>query len=185
MLRDEISFRTATLADAAELAAFGSESFVAVYGYSMSPGNLALHVTRTYSEENQARELADPLAWTMLGEREGELVGAALLRWAPPPEDLAPELRWAEIARFYLSKAYWQTGVSTDLMIEVLHSIREREGLLVWLQVWERAERALRFYRKWGFLEIGAAPFRAGTELQRDLVMARSLRPSHAERPTT
>lgn len=176
MLRDQIVYRLAAVADARELAAFGSESFVAAYGHSLSPGNLALHTARTYSEELQRGELEDPLAWTLLAERDGEVVGAALLRWAVPPLALGPELQWAEIARFYVGRLYWQTGISSDLMVAVLRSIRERGGMLVWLQAWEQGERALRFYRKWGFLEVAETSFRAGNQLQRDLVLARSLR---------
>jgi GNAT superfamily N-acetyltransferase len=100
---------------------------------------------------------------------------AALLRWAEPPPGLAPELPWAELARFYVARMYWETGVSSELMVAVLRSIRSRGGRLVWLQVWERAERAIRFYRKWGFFEVGEAPYTVGRELQRDLVLARSL----------
>ncbi len=132
-------------------------------------------MARTYSEEHQLAELLDPLSWSVLADRSGEVVGAALLRWAAPPAGLAPELRWVELGRFYVARAYWQTGVSTELMVAALRSIRERQGPLVWLQVWERAERALAFYRKWGFREVGEAAFMVGTDVQRDLVMARGL----------
>jgi len=176
MLRDEIIYRLALPADAGELAAFGSESFVAAYEHALNPGNLALHVARTYSEELQRRELEAPDAWTIVADRDGDLVAAAYLRWAPPPADLAPERRWAEIARFYLAKPYWRTGISTDLMVATLASIRERQGEPVWLQAWEKAGAALRFYRKWGFLEVGQAPFKLGAEEQRDLILVRSLR---------
>jgi diamine N-acetyltransferase len=178
MLRDEIVYRPALVSDAGELAAFGSEAFVAAYGHALSPGNLALHVARTYSEERQQRELEDPDAWTIIADRDGDVVAAAYLRWAAPPANLAPELRWAEIGRFYLAKPYWRTGISSDLMVATLASIRERRGELVWLQAWEHAEVALRFYRKWGFLEVGETPFHLGSERQRDLILARSLRGS-------
>jgi len=177
MLRDEIVYRPAVLADAAELAAFGSESFVDAYAHALKPGSMALHVARTYSEDLQRRELADPDAWTLLADRDGDIVAAAYLRWASPPAKLAPELRWVEIARFYLAKPYWRTGISSDLMVAALASIRERQGEVVWLQAWEQSEVALRFYRKWGFREVGEAQFRLGPELQRDLILARSLRP--------
>ena len=185
MLADELVCRIATPEDAAELAAFGAESFVDAYGYSLRPGDLALHVTRTYSEELQRRELTDSSAWTVLVERcstgdssdraaaAKELVGAALLRIKRPPADPAPELEWVEIARFYVARLYWRTGVSTELMMATLRSIRERGQAMVWLQTWERAEQALRFYRKWGFLAIGETSFLAGTQIQRDLVLAR------------
>jgi GNAT superfamily N-acetyltransferase len=171
----DIRYREAVPSDAFALAAFGSAAFVDAYGHALRPADLVLHVARAYGEAQQLAELQDPHSWTLLADREGEIVAAALLRWAEPPPGLAPELPWAELARFYVARVYWETGVSSELMVAVLRSIRSRGGQLVWLQVWERAERAIRFYRKWGFFEVGEAPYTVGRELQRDLVLARSL----------
>jgi len=185
MLRDEVIYRRATLADAPELAAFGSQSFVDAYGSINSRRQVALHVERTYSEELQQAELEDSGSWTIVGDREGEIVGAALMRWYDPPAPLRIGGRWAEIRRFYVGRGYWRTGVSTDLMVAVLQSIRDVDGDAVWLQVWENAAQAIGFYRKWGFVEAGQMPFMLGTERQRDLVMTRSLASAPAASPPT
>lgn len=175
MLREEVTYRRAVPADAGELAAFGSHSFVDAYGSTTPRREVALHVARTYSTELQLAELEDPGSWTILGDREGEIVGAALLRWHEPPLPLAAGGTWAEIKRFYLGRVYWRTGISADLMFAVLQSIRDGKGTGVWLQVWEDAAPAIGFYRKWGFREAGQIPFILGTEPQRDLLMARML----------
>ena len=111
MLREEVTYRRAVPADADELAAFGSHSFVDAYGSTTPRREVALHVARTYSTELQLAELEDPGSWTILGDREGEIVGAALLRWHEPPLPLAPGGTWAEIKRFYLGRVYWRTGI--------------------------------------------------------------------------
>jgi|KBSSwiStaDraftv2_1062776.scaffolds.fasta_scaffold26814_2 diamine N-acetyltransferase len=175
MLRDEVIYRRATPADAPELAGFGSQSFVDAYGSLNSRRQVALHVERTYSEDLQRAELTDSGSWTIIGDREGEIVGAALMRWYDPPAPLAAGAKWAEIKRFYVGRGYWRTGISTDLMVAALQSIRDGAGDSVWLQVWEDATQAIGFYRKWGFVEVGEMPFMLGTEAQRDLVMARTL----------
>jgi ribosomal protein S18 acetylase RimI-like enzyme len=46
---------------------------------------------------------------------------------------------------------------------------------VVWLDVWEDNLRAIRFYRKWAFVEVGVQGFQLGDDLQNDLLMARSL----------
>jgi ribosomal protein S18 acetylase RimI-like enzyme len=46
---------------------------------------------------------------------------------------------------------------------------------LIWLGVWEHNPRAIGFYRKWGFRQVGAQRFQLGAELQTDLVMARQV----------
>jgi ribosomal protein S18 acetylase RimI-like enzyme len=45
----------------------------------------------------------------------------------------------------------------------------------VWLGVWDRNERAIRFYESWGFHRVGSQPFLLGSDLQTDLVMVRRI----------
>jgi ribosomal protein S18 acetylase RimI-like enzyme len=45
----------------------------------------------------------------------------------------------------------------------------------IWLGVWERNERAIHFYERWGFVTVGNRQFALGPELQTDLVMAKAL----------
>jgi RimJ/RimL family protein N-acetyltransferase len=53
--------------------------------------------------------------------------------------------------------------------------MRDRRSDVVWLGVWERNPRAIAFYRKFGFVEVGDKVFPLGTDPQRDIVMARSV----------
>jgi ribosomal protein S18 acetylase RimI-like enzyme len=45
----------------------------------------------------------------------------------------------------------------------------------LWLGVWERNPRAIAFYRKCGFTEVGTQTFVLGTDHQRDLVLERPI----------
>jgi diamine N-acetyltransferase len=45
----------------------------------------------------------------------------------------------------------------------------------VWLGVWERNARAIRFYEQWDFHPAGKQPFLLGADLQTDLVMVRRI----------
>ena len=41
----------------------------------------------------------------------------------------------------------------------------------IWLGVWGKNERAIRFYRKWRFTQIGTQPFVLGNDRQTDLIL--------------
>jgi ribosomal protein S18 acetylase RimI-like enzyme len=50
----------------------------------------------------------------------------------------------------------------------------ERAGCdLVWLGVWERNPRAIAFYHKWGFEQVGTQTFQLGDDMQSDWIMSR------------
>src|SRR5689334_4706743 len=80
----------------------------------------------------------------------------------------------------YLASAFSQARqheelVDAALMEQCVATAREWGGHVLWLGVWERNSRAIAFYEKHGFQVVGEQPFLLGTDLQRDLVMARRL----------
>ena len=52
---------------------------------------------------------------------------------------------------------------------------QELGGQHIWLGVWERNARALAFYRKKGFVEVGSHVFMVGSDPQTDLVLVSPL----------
>jgi ribosomal protein S18 acetylase RimI-like enzyme len=60
-------------------------------------------------------------------------------------------------------------------MAAVDHTARAGGARTLWLGVWERNHRALAYYRKAGFTDIGAHEFYLGHDLQVDRLMSRPL----------
>jgi ribosomal protein S18 acetylase RimI-like enzyme len=67
-------------------------------------------------------------------------------------------------------------GVGAALMQACLEEAGRRGCETVWLDVWERNPRAIAFYRKWGFAEVGNQAFQLGEDLQNDILMARAVK---------
>ena len=61
-------------------------------------------------------------------------------------------------------------GIAHALMDASLDEAAHRGAATVWLGVWERNARAIRFYGKRGFHDIGVQPFKLGSDLQHDRV---------------
>ena len=75
--------------------------------------------------------------------------------------------------RFYVDRPLHGTGLARRLMDAVLEAARSRAKRTLWLGVWERNARAQAFYRKAGFMDVGAQTFRLGRDVQTDRVMTR------------
>jgi diamine N-acetyltransferase len=60
-------------------------------------------------------------------------------------------------------------------MRAVEDTARQAGARTLWLGVWERNPRAIAFYAKCGFTDVGEQAFMVGSDRQRDRVMARSL----------
>jgi ribosomal protein S18 acetylase RimI-like enzyme len=56
-------------------------------------------------------------------------------------------------------------------MDAVLSEAQARQARTLWLGVWERNPRAIAFYRKRGFQDVGSHEFLLGQDRQTDRVM--------------
>lgn len=173
-----ISIRTGTPADAEALAELAARTFRDTFGSDNRPEDLALYLTQAYGPVQQGRELADPDITTLLAGT-GHAPGAyAQLRRGHAPDCVSGESP-LELWRFYVAREWHGRGLAQALMRRVEAEAERCGARTLWLGVWERNERALAFYRKCGFTDVGSHIFMVGSDPQTDRVMERSLSPTY------
>lgn len=79
-----------------------------------------------------------------------------------------------ELHRIYVEASFHGKGLAADLLAALFDRAEEEGAAAVWLGVWEHNPRAIRFYQRSGFVEVGDHVFVVGTDPQRDLVMQRT-----------
>lgn len=169
-----LRIRPASNADAALLTALGAETFTTSFGAQNTPENLAAHLAKSYGDDIQRRELADPALTYLIAEVEAQVAGYALVRVGDAPACVTGASP-IEVLRFYVVQDFHGTGVAQALMDACAHEARKRGGNTLWLGVWSLNPRAIRFYQKWGFEDIGTQTFMLGDDPQQDRVLARAL----------
>jgi ribosomal protein S18 acetylase RimI-like enzyme len=80
-----------------------------------------------------------------------------------------------ELERFYLLKEFRGRNFGEQILERVLSIAREKKLKYIWLGVWEKNYRALKFYRKHGFIRFGEHLFIMGDDKQVDYLMKRDL----------
>jgi ribosomal protein S18 acetylase RimI-like enzyme len=168
--------RRATPDDATAVAAFAERTFVETFGPDNTPEDLAAHVAKTFGIAQQSRELRDPSITTLLAERGRTLVAFAQLRRGEKPSCVTGPAP-IELLRFYVDRPWHGQGVAKSLMRAVKDTARQAGAQTLWLGVWERNPRAIAFYAKCGFTDVGEQEFMVGSDRQTDRVMALSLEP--------
>jgi len=174
MEKTTISIRHATPEDAALLAGIGRTMFHETFAAGNSPEDMAAYLDASFSPAKQAAELAEPGSLFLIAELDGEVAGYARLKEGPAPAEVAGS-RPIELVRIYAGRAWQGRGVGAALMQACLDEAGRRGCDAIWLGVWEQNPRALAFYRKWGFIEVGTQTFKLGDDLQTDLLMRRSV----------
>ena len=170
-----VTIRAATIGDAAARALVGRRMFELTFGADNDPENLAAYVGATYGDDVQRAELRDPDASVVIADAAGDIAGYAYLKRTDPPRAIdgpAP----IEIVRFYVGTEWHGTGLANQLMDAALDDAARMGADTVWLGVWERNPRAIRFYEKRGFRDAGPHTFMLGRDRQTDRLMTRTVR---------
>jgi len=80
-----------------------------------------------------------------------------------------------EVARIYATSHQIGKGVGSSLMQSCIDLARKKNKEWLWLGVWEKNQRAIEFYTKWGFEKFDETDFLLGDDLQRDWLMKRKV----------
>ncbi|HYR08046.1 MAG TPA: GNAT family N-acetyltransferase [Longimicrobium sp.] len=171
---EQPTIRLAVPADAPMVAEMALRTFMDAFGASSDPHDLALHIARAYGVPQQSAEIAHPGITTLIAEVGGSPAAYAQVRRGQPPS-CVPDAEAVEISRFYVHQAWHGRGIAQRLMSAALAHAREQGARTVWLMVYEHNDRALAFYGKEGFREVGRHGFLFGNSLELDRVLLRTL----------
>ena len=174
-----VRIASASIVDAAELAAVAARTFPLACPPSVALADVASFIDANLSDARFAEYLADPQRRILTAVREGRIVGYAMLinGVSDDPEvqravDIRPA---AEISKMYVLAAHHGAGVATALMDAALATAAEWGTGCVWLGVNQKNERAQQFYKRHGFTVNGTRSFRLGAHTESDYVMVRPM----------
>ncbi|WP_086592702.1 GNAT family N-acetyltransferase [Hymenobacter crusticola] len=173
----QIAVAKRTAAMAAQLAVFGRQAFYDTFAADNTPEDMAAYLDESFGEAQQLAELHDPNTVFLLARMQQELVASAKLRFGStlalaPGKSADTQL---EISRLYVRKDWIGTGLGAALMRRIIEEARAKGCRSIVLGVWERNERAIAFYQRFGFKTIGNMDFMLGKDLQNDLILRKGL----------
>ena len=171
---NSFTIRRAALSDAAALAELAGRTFTETFASDNSPEDLDSHLRTSYGVPQQTAEIEDLAVTTLLALQREEPIGFAQVRRKAAPSCVISE-RPIELHRFYLARSAQGKGFAAPLMRAAREAARELGGLHIWLGVWERNPRAIAFYLKSGFVQVGSHVFTVGSDRQTDFVFVSPL----------
>jgi ribosomal protein S18 acetylase RimI-like enzyme len=175
----DTTIRRGVVGDAAALAEFAARTFEEAFGAATDPADMAAHLAGTYRPELQAAELVDPDVVTLVAMQQDALVAYAQVRRNAAPPACITVSDPVEVQRFYADSSVRGTGLAAQLMRRALQAALALGGRHAWLGVWENNARAIAFYRKAGFEEIGLTVYVVGSDAQTDRVFLTPLAPDN------
>lgn len=175
MTNADLRIRQAHVSDAAALAELAERTFRAAFGDANTDSDMDAYVQEVFSAKQVAHELSQANQQFLLvfkGDAESPK-GYAKLRTNEPPAAVGPSP--IELQRLYVEPGTIGRGMGAALMQACLEMAESAGHQTLWLGVWQENQRAIEFYRRWGFQTVGSHVFRLGSDDQTDLIMQRTV----------
>jgi len=171
-----LELRACTLADVATLAIIGAATVLETFAGLLPDDALLAHCAKNHSPAAYAAALGQPQTRAWLAEMAPGTspVGYALLTRPDFPAGLvqADDL---ELKRIYLFSRFHGGGAGRRMLDQAITGAREQQARRLLLGVHPESRRALAFYRKTGFVQVGVRAFQFGPLVFEDPVLALTL----------
>jgi diamine N-acetyltransferase len=150
----DILHRPATPADALCLGVLSTQVFLDTYAPDGIFPALADEALSRHSVAVYESLLADPAVTILVAECRGRLVGFSVVR-NDVGHALVREGAASELERLYVQEPFTGRGVGRDLLRHAEKSAAARGADTLWLTAWEGNARALQFYPRRGYEDLG------------------------------
>lgn len=170
-----ITIRTAITKDAALIADLSRETFYNAFAPANTREDMDKFMNEVFTREKLMAELDLPGNIFLLAYAGNEVAGYVRIRDKSIPETSLDTDNIIEIARIYTASASTNKGTGTALMNRCIEIAREKQRRYLWLGVWEKNEKAIRFYERFGFKKFGEHDFVLGNDVQTDWFMKLAL----------
>ena len=169
-----ITIRVAGKEDAALIADMSRITFYDAFVQDNIKEDMDIFMNQQFTKAALMKEVEEEDGIFLLAYVGNEPCGYARMRLNNKEHIMATE-NAIEIARIYALSSAIGKGVGSALMKYCIDMANQLNKSNIWLGVWEKNERAIAFYKRWGFEKFSEHRFLLGTDLQTDWLMKRAI----------
>lgn len=170
----DLSLKQCRMEDIDELRTLSIQTFYETFAALNTPEDMEEYLNRAFDREKLRKEIADRNSRFFFLYSSEKLAGYLKVNEAPAQTDIN-DADSMEIERIYVSSAFQGEGLGRYLMEQAIAMAVERKKKYVWLGVWEKNEKAIRFYQRNGFYQTGTHSFVMGDDVQTDHIMRKDV----------
>lgn len=169
-----ITIKKASVAEINIIQKVGRETFYETFAAHNSEEQIQQYLRESFSLEKLNRELSNANSQFFIAYEAEDPVGYLKINSGKAQTELQDEDS-LEIERIYVKSSHHGKKVGQLLYDKALQVAVQTQKKYLWLGVWEKNLRAVRFYQKNGFIEFDQHIFRMGNDEQTDLMMKKNL----------
>ena len=165
-----MKIRNVNIQDIEKLKGIGKRTFTETFSSDNSEENITEYLDNGFSTEKLKTELTDKNAEFYFAELKGRVIGYLKVNSGQSQTEIKDK-NYLEIERIYVLKEYHGKKVGQLLYEKAIKIAKSKNAEYVWLGVWEKNPRAIKFYEKNGFVPFDKHIFKLGNDKQTDIMM--------------
>ncbi|HDR7871368.1 TPA: GNAT family N-acetyltransferase [Bacillus wiedmannii] len=170
-----MTIKKCTLEDLHKLQEISYETFDETFKHQNSPENMNAYLEKAFNLKQLEKELANLSSQFYFMYFNNEVAGYVKVNTNDAQsEEMGDES--LEIERIYIKSTFQKHGLGKHLLNRAIEIAIEHNKKKIWLGVWAKNENAIAFYKKMGFVQVGAHSFYMGDEEQIDFIMTKTLK---------
>ncbi|ATP55802.1 GNAT family N-acetyltransferase [Pedobacter ginsengisoli] len=169
-----IQIKKATTYDLFTVQHIGRETFIETFADSNTEEDMSKYLENSFSDSRLTDELNNPDSLFYIAWEDDKPVGYLKLNTGIAQTELQDQ-KALEIERIYVKSSHLGKKVGQLLYEKALDVALQKNNSYLWLGVWEKNPRAIRFYEKNGFIAFDKHIFKMGDDEQVDIMMKREL----------
>lgn len=166
--------REATIEDAWLIANISHQTFYETFATQNSKADMDKFLNQQFTKGRLMMEVGAKGNTFLLAYDGNEVAGYVKIRDERVPLTLG-SVNALEVARIYAMSNKVGKGVGSLLMQSCIEIGKQRNKEWLWLGVWEKNQRAIDFYTKWGFTKFDETDFLLGDDIQTDWLMKKRI----------
>lgn len=164
----------ATISHLEDLKVLSRQTFFETFAAQNTKENMQQYLDMEFAEEKLTREISNPDSEFYLARLENKSIGYLKINFADAQTQLK-ENNGMEVERIYVQKEFLGKNVGQFLFTKALETATKKNMDYIWLGVWEKNLRAIKFYEKNGFAKFSTHFFKVGEDEQTDVMMRKKI----------
>ena len=173
-MKNGVMIRVATVGDAGTLARIGGETFYETWRPVNTEEDMQKYIATAFAPDTIREDLERDENTFLLAATPERVVGYAKMRRDRTHAEFGGE-KAIEIERLYVAGDFQGYKIGKALMDACLEIAQNETYSWIWLGVNIDNEKAIAFYKKYGFTVFGTKQFKLGDAVDDDYLMKKNL----------
>ena len=169
-----IQVRKAEIEDLGTVQLIGRETFFETFANSNTEDDMNKYLEDSFNDNRVTAELSNPDSLFYIAWEDESAVGYLKVNTGIAQTE-QQDKKALEIERIYVKSSHHGKKVGQLLYEKALEVAQQQRNSYLWLGVWEKNPRAIRFYEKNGFTAFDKHIFKMGDDEQIDIMMKKEL----------